>query len=126
MTGTLVKQRVLVAEDESLVMMMLEDALVDAGCEPLVASDLETALALAQAEPLDCAYLDINLGGDEVYPVAEIPVQRKIPFVIASGYTRDTLPADYRETPLLAKPFTTAELLSAITTVIGSDDARQA
>lgn len=80
----------------------------------LAAVDLTTALALARQDRIDCAYLDLNLLGEEVYPVADLLGQRRIPYVIASGYGPDRLNDAYHHAPLLLKPFTAPELVNVI------------
>lgn len=57
-------KRVLVVEDEMLVLMAIEDMLTDLGCTAIsVAGDLDKALALIAAEKFDLATLDVNLNG---------------------------------------------------------------
>ena len=47
---------------------------------------LAKALEMAQRQALDVALLDVNLGGQEICPVAEALAAREIPFVFVSGY----------------------------------------
>ena len=54
--------KVLVLEDETLVSMMVEDMLLDLGCEVVgPASTLPEAQALAETADIDAALLDINI-----------------------------------------------------------------
>src|SRR5690349_2053807 len=115
------KLRVLVAEDEALISIMAQETLSEIGCEPLAAIDLGTALTLAQQEQLDCAYLDLNLLGEEVYPVADLLGQRKIPYVIATGYGPERLKAAYQRAPLLLKPFRPFDLVRIVQGLAGRD-----
>jgi CheY-like chemotaxis protein len=65
-------RRVLLVEDEMMVAMLVEDMLSDFGCHVLgPASRLEEALRLADAGEIDVAILDVNLNGQETYPVAD-------------------------------------------------------
>jgi DNA-binding response OmpR family regulator len=73
------KLRILVVEDEMMLMMLIEDALADAGCRPLIASRIPKAVALSETEAIDCAILDVNLAGEDVYPVADVLSRRDIP-----------------------------------------------
>ena len=74
-------QRVLVVEDELLVLMMIEDILADLGCEAVVAAGtVEKALAAIDAQVIDLAMLDMNLNGDTNPAVAEALAARGIPF----------------------------------------------
>jgi CheY-like chemotaxis protein len=81
--------RVLLVEDELLIALELSSMIEDAGWEVLgPAPNVEKALAiLAQTEPV-AAFLDENLNGASVAPVARELVRRRIPFVIVSGYAR--------------------------------------
>jgi two-component SAPR family response regulator len=103
--------RVLVVEDEMLIALVIEDALVDLGCEIVgPAGKLETAMQLATEEQIDIALLDVTLRGDKVYPLAEQLVARGIPFAFASGYGDWALPEALRDCPRLMKPFTVLAL----------------
>ena len=104
-------RRVLVVEDEMLIGMLLEDMLVDLGHVVVgVVSRLEEALAAVQREDFDVAILDVHLNGQSVFPVADILVGRGTPFVFATGYGERGLPEQYRDRPILQKPFARDDL----------------
>jgi DNA-binding response OmpR family regulator len=108
--------RVLVVEDEVIIAMLLEETLHDAGCVVIgPVPRVDMAMEVARAEPLDFALLDVNLAGEKVFPVAELLVERDVPFVFLTGYGRSGLPPAYAQRPALAKPFKLAALLSVIT-----------
>jgi two-component SAPR family response regulator len=103
--------RVLVVEDETLIVVLIEDILGAMECKIVgPTGKLETALQLARDEAFDIAILDITVRGGKVYPVAEQLIERGIPFVFASGYGDWALPPTLRDQPRLMKPFTPAEL----------------
>ncbi len=113
--------RLLVVEDEALVAMLIEDALLDLGCLVVgPAGTVRTALALAEAADslLDGALLDVNLGGDKVYPVAAALTRRGVPFVFISGYGSAGLEEPYTGAPVINKPFRADELARGIATGI--------
>jgi len=100
--------RVLVVEDEALIAMLVEDFLTDLGCVVVdVAGTLAAGLALANTATLaiDGAILDINLGGEQVFPIADALVDRGIPFVFATGYGGLGLDPRFAGHPVIAKPF---------------------
>ncbi len=99
--------RVLVLEDETIVLVMIEDLLGDLGCRIVgPAGTVAEALALAEAGGFDAALLDLNLGrGETSYPVADALAQRGIPFAFVTGYTADALVAPHNGRPILEKPF---------------------
>ena len=124
MTDALTGRRVLIVEDESLVAMLLETILEDMGCEPVgPASNLDDGLALAQDDGrLDAALLDVNVGGRQVFPVAEALRDRGVPFVFSTGYGEGGLPDEWRGLPTLQKPFTEAAVREALMTAVGAAD----
>lgn len=124
MTGkSLEGLRLFLVEDEALVAMLLEDMLSDLGCIVVeVAGSLSQALE--RLDDLDAradgAILDVNLGGEQVYPFADALAERKIPFLFATGYGRMGVSARYPTRPVLAKPYGPTELAAALETLRGS------
>ena len=113
-------KRVLVVEDELMVAMGLEMALADAGYE--IAGPfgrLEQALEAAATEDVDCALLDVNVRGADVYPVADILAARRIPFAFVTGYGRNSLPPGRATATVLAKPFKMENLLAVVRSMLG-------
>ena len=109
--------RVILVEDEPLVALMMEDLLIDLGCEIAASfSSLSPALAwlAAQVRLPDGAVLDVNLGGGEtVFPLALALRARGVPFVFATGY--GVLPSEgFDETPLILKPVDPGKLIPVI------------
>lgn len=85
--------------------MEFEGLLVDLGCVVVGPfGRVERALAASRTESLDGAVLDVNLGGDHSFPVAEQLVMRSIPFFFVTGLVISAFPASLRHAPVLAKP----------------------
>lgn len=98
--------RVLVVEDEMMVSMLIEDMLSELGCEVVgPAARLDEAMELARTADLDCAVLDVNLGGQSIFPLADLLRARGAPFAFATGYGDAGLRDVDRGTPVLQKPF---------------------
>jgi PAS domain S-box-containing protein len=109
--------RALLVEDESLIAMHLEDLLDQLGCNVVgSASTVGEALDLARGD-LDIAFLDVNVAGEQVYPVATALQARNVPFVFMSGYGQ--LSAAWRERPSVQKPFELEQLKQAIELALG-------
>ena len=108
------KPCILVAEDEMLLAMMLEDILEAHGYTVLKVSNLRRGLELAESEPIDVAMIDINLAGEESFPIAAVLRRRSIPFVFSSGYGADGLPTDWRDEKMLQKPYDSKQLIAAL------------
>ena len=80
-------RRVLVIEDEMMIAMLLEDMLADLGHQVVgVAGRLDVALELARDADADLAILDVDLGGESSFPVAEVLTSRGLPFLFATGF----------------------------------------
>src|SRR5690606_550473 len=107
--------RVLIVEDESLLVMVLEDLLPELGYEVVAtAHSVETALQAADAHAPDLAILDINLAGDASFPIADELDRRGIPYLFASGYGRSALPPRHADALLVRKPFGRQDLVDGL------------
>lgn len=103
--------RVLVVEDEAAISLLLEDMLLDFGCEIVgPAARLGTALELVQNGLIDLAILDVNVAGEPIYPVAAALAERNVPFVFSTGYGSAGIEDLYRNRPVLQKPFAQTDL----------------
>ena len=112
--------RVLVVEDEALVAMLIEDALLDLGCVVIgPAPGVADALRLLEDEAIDAALLDINLSGEMVFPVADRLAADGVPFVFSTGYGTAGLADHHRDRPVLQKPYNPAKLEAALSAVLG-------
>lgn len=111
--------RVFIVEDEVLILYTLQDMLEDLGCE-VVASSLRIKDALVQAESLafDVAILDVNVAEERIDPVADLLARRGMRFFFATGYGGISIPGPHRARVVLAKPYRTADLRLALTTVL--------
>ena len=108
-------RRILVVEDEMLVLMMIEDMLADHGCEQVTAAaTTEQALSLIGAQDFDFAMLDMNLGGAMTYSVADALGVRGVPFVFSTGYSGHEIRDGYRDRPVLKKPFEDRDMLKIL------------
>ncbi|MBV9078055.1 MAG: response regulator [Methylobacteriaceae bacterium] len=109
--GSLAGLKVLVVEDEVAISLLLEDMLLDLGCEVVgPAGRLSAALKHAEADAIDLALLDVNLAGEPIYPVAEVLARRGIPFVFSTGYGSAGIQDGFRDRPVVQKPFAQNDL----------------
>ena len=112
-------RRVLVVEDELLVLMMIEDMLADLGCESVTAAaTVEKALALIDAQLFDAAMLDMNLNGNSSHSMAEALVARGVPFVYSTGNNGHEMRDGGHDQPVLKKPFKYEELVEIFTSLL--------
>src|SRR5262249_43137929 len=109
------RPRVLVVEDDFLTALALEGMLIDAGCAVVgPVPRVSEALEVIEVERLDLALLDVNLAGERVFPVADVLVERGVPFVFTTGYSAEHLPPRHRNRPILAKPYSPVQHLDLL------------
>ncbi len=112
-------QRILVVEDEALIAIDLEAVLEDAGYRVLgPVNSAATALALLERELPELALLDVNLGGSNVFGVANAVAARNVPIIFLTGHTAHRLPENHRHRPLVAKPYLPSVLLKEVERVL--------
>ena len=121
-------KRVLILEDEPLVSMLLEGMMEDFGCKVL-GPFLQIAPALDFArehhEEIDVAILDVNLGGQRSFAMADLLFEFGVPFVFASGYDEAGIDERWRMWPNLGKLFYETELRNLLWSMISKDARRQ-
>jgi len=110
------RRSILIVEDEYLIAADLARSLEDFGAAVIgPASRVKEALALLDAAPhVDAAVLDVDLQGEQVYPVAEALRTRSIPFVFATGYRGEAVASEYARVPRLEKPIDPEALAEAL------------
>ncbi len=126
--GHRVNLRVLVVEDESLVAMMLADMLANLGCNVLgpVGSREKAMQFIAGNDSIDLALLDVNLGGENAYALADALAARRVPYVFVSGYGSGGIDPRYAEIPVLTKPLQVTVLARVIEAALtGARPARE-
>lgn len=107
--------RVFVVEDEVLIGMVLEDILDMLGCTMAgSAATMEDAWRLAEGNEFDVAILDVNVGTDPVFPLADAIMARGVPIVFATGSLPDSLPERFAACPVLEKPYMFAGVEAAL------------
>jgi CheY-like chemotaxis protein len=115
--------RILVVEDEAMIVMLLEDMLSDLGCELIgPAYKIDEALALIQSERFDGAILDVNLAGERTTPLADILQSKGIPLLFATGYGNAGVNDAFRGRPVLTKPFTQNQLEEAMRSLFAASE----
>jgi PAS domain S-box-containing protein len=112
-------KRVLLVEDEPLVSMMLADMLSAFGHKvdgPY--SRFSDAILAAKTGNLQAGILDVNLGGEKTYAVADILTDRKIPFAFVTGYGPDSIVSAFSHAPVLQKPIEAAKLHALLQQIV--------
>jgi len=106
-------RRILIVEDEFLIAEELREAFEDLGAVVVgPVATVEAALAIiVSGHPLDGATLDVTLGREKTFPVAEALLERDLPFVLVTGYGDVALPEGLRDLPRCEKPFDLRSIL---------------
>jgi|SRR5687768_14339051 DNA-binding response OmpR family regulator len=111
--------RLLLIEDEALILLNVKSMLSDMGWEVAgTAAKIDAALHLAQTGSFDAAIVDINLDGAMTYPVADILREREIPFAFTTGYGRTAIDHSYSGVPILHKPFSPDQLQAVVSRLL--------
>ncbi len=102
-----------------LVCMDLMDMLSELGCIVVgPAARVQQALGIVEQEPIDLAMLDINLGRETSYPIAERLAALGIPYFFSTGYS--VVEPAFENKPRLQKPFSERQLSSVLMSLGGS------
>ena len=108
--------RILVVEDEALVAMALRESFNEMGFVVIGPfSRISEAMNALRTNQVDAAVLDINLGGEMVYPLADVLKAARIPFAFVTGYGAEEVKARYASIPVLQKPVELDALKSIFT-----------
>lgn len=111
MASLLSGRHILVIEDEMLILMMIESMLADLGCDSVTpAATVKQANDLISRMEFDAAMLDLNLDGHASYAVADSLAQRGVPFIFSTGSSLQDIKPEYRNRPVLKKPFSEDDL----------------
>ena len=112
-------KRILVAEDDYLVALDLVDQLRSLGAEVIGPfHDVASARSILPSKRPDIAVLDVKLGADLVYPLADMLVEAGVPFVFTTGFDASALPVRYASRPRMMKPITARHLQAVLSAVL--------
>jgi CheY-like chemotaxis protein len=114
-------RNILVVEDESLVALLMADAFEDAGASVIgPCFTISECVRTAALEGIDAAVLDVDLGGQDVFPAADELKRRGIPFVFHTAHAdREELRSRFGDVPVCRKPIGMDALVTALAKVVG-------
>jgi Response regulator containing CheY-like receiver and SARP domains len=102
-------RNILVVEDEWLIALDLRMLVEEEGHVVIgPASTVTGALEMIEAHAIDAAFLDISLGAEKSFPVAEKLKSFNVPLTFVSAYARSDIPEKFHEYNLLPKPLSSA------------------
>jgi len=109
---------VLIVEDDPIIAIDFEDRLLGFGVTSVrTVGSVAQALAAIAARAPDFALLDVELGREKSFAVAERLTAAQVPFVFVTGYGAETsIPAAFKARPRLQKPCSSDALETALRT----------
>jgi len=116
--------KVLVVEDEAIVSFLLEDTMFRLGCRDVaLAGRLSTALAQLDQGLPDLAVLDVNLGNESSFPIADRLIALGVPIVFATCYGKNIdFPERFANVPVVSKPYTDESLAPKVAEALARAD----
>jgi light-regulated signal transduction histidine kinase (bacteriophytochrome) len=117
---------ILLVEDQALIAMDTEEALLKLGATKVFSvPNVSAALAVLTVSLPDVAVLDLNLDGETSSPLADELKARSVPFLFATGYGDSVaIPARFSDVPVVRKPITLADLATKIGTAMGVSQSK--
>jgi len=105
--------RVLVVEDSAILAELIEDMLSDAGAVVVgSASSVDAALDELRRQAIDLVCLDIMLGPELSFSIADALTMQRIPFVFVTACDPTIVPDRHRRQPLIDKMDLVARLVA--------------
>lgn len=119
--------RILIVEDDFLLLLDLEMTLADAGAEITDrCRSIPEAVAAARVADIHAAILDVQLGGQIITPVAEELAKRRVPFLFYTGQTEnDPMLSALRGNRVLSKPVSANALITAVKGLLKPQSSEQ-
>lgn len=107
---------VLLVEDNVIIAWDAEETLKHLGVGLVItASSVSQALAAIEKQPPSFALLDVDLGIETSFAVAEQLMGSRIPFAFVTGYGEQiTLPAIFADVPKIGKPYSVDTLRAVL------------
>ncbi len=108
-------KRIMVVEDEYFLADEVRRKLKALGAVVIgPVAHVDAALELIDGNHVDAAILDVHLGTDLVFPVADRLEELDVPFVFATAYSPDIIPEKFNGFALCEKPFELEKIATAL------------
>lgn len=112
--------RVLLVEDDFLILMDLEDMLEEAGAQVVAqCRTVGDALEKVDDDEFEVAVLDLHLGNETVAPVARRLAERGVPFLFYTGQlAHDPILVEWSDHRLIHKPARSQTIIDAVAATV--------
>ncbi|GLH78227.1 response regulator [Bradyrhizobium sp. SSBR45G] len=109
-------RHILIIEDEYMLADELRCELGEAGATVLgPVGTVADALVLIEREGLiEGAVLDVNLRGEMAFPVADLLIERGVPFVFTTGYDESIIPGRFSNILRCEKPIAVEGIIGVL------------
>ncbi len=110
------RSNILLVEDNYIIALDMADMLRELGVMTVrTAHSVLEALDMIAVEPPGFGFLDVNIGADKSFQIAQRLRDLGIPFAFSTGYNDGrAFPAEFSATPIIVKPYTIDGLRSVI------------
>lgn len=113
--ASLSAKKILIVEDSYPIAESMSRAIADVGFATVGPVDTaDRAMREIEQDVPDGVLLDVSLREGSAVALANALRRRKVPFVVVTAYAHDTLPAELRHAPYLAKPMSETELIDTV------------
>jgi DNA-binding NtrC family response regulator len=109
-------QTILLVEDEPFILLDVQQALEEVGARVIPAQTVREALALLDTETITASVLDFKLKGGTADDLCHQLTERKIPFVIYSGYSN--VEGECSKWEIVQKPASSRDLVARVLKVL--------
>lgn len=107
--------RILLAEDNSLIAMDMEQGLIDDGASQVtVVASLEEMIAALENGEYDVAIMETRLSGHAVWTLAAELRQRGTSVVFATGRSLEPIPEPLSDVPVVPKPYSLSQIVALV------------
>jgi DNA-binding response OmpR family regulator len=119
--SALAGQHVLLVEDEAVTGLDLTQLLESHGAEVVgPIGRVAAAVSCIESATIDCAILDVQLGTEDVSPVADLLAHADVPFIFVTAYDSQGLRARHPSHPVVGKPYRRREIVAALSAALAS------